>query len=151
MNDWIPRPQERSARPTAATPTTRKVAVVVFAVALLVALALVVAGLAAPAGTTGFFYIALIFVGVGDVLLLQAGLIAASPRSRRAARGGVATVVACVIVVEALASWFLYHLASLYGGTSVGTGQLSVACAAAAVTAACGIGAVIALWRALPR
>ncbi|EHY87239.1 hypothetical protein [Saccharomonospora azurea] len=132
---------------TLAQSAARSVGNTAIGVALLVLVALIWLGLAAPTGIHPFFYFGLIFLGGGAVGLLFAGVGVMAVRSRvpttadlrffQGIRRLVLAMWLCAVVADALGILVVLAIAGGQGSTPLGASTLTVAFATAAVTVIC--------------
>ncbi|GAB2962705.1 hypothetical protein LWP59_18395 [Amycolatopsis acidiphila] len=142
---------------------TRSLSIVAIGLAVLVLAALVWLGVVAPTDTHPLFYFGLIFLGGGAIGLLSSGVGVAAAGSRtpttraldlqffQGIRRLVVAMWLCVIVFDALGVLVVLAVAGGRGSTPVGTGALTVAFAAAAVTVVCAGIASVVMRRLLPK
>ncbi|GHF32758.1 hypothetical protein GCM10017566_01680 [Amycolatopsis bartoniae] len=144
-------------------PATRPVAAMAISVAIVVLVAVIWLGFAAPAGIHPMFYFVLIFLGGGGLSLLFSGVVAVMAGSRvpttpaldlqffAGIRRGVLAMALCAIVMDGLGVLLMLAIAGGRGtGIPVDTAVSTVVFAAAAVTVACVVIASVVLRRVLP-
>lgn len=140
----------------------RSVASAAIGVAVLVLMALIWLGVAAPTDTHPLFYFGLIFLGGGSVGLLLAGSGAVAAGSRvptaeepdlrffQGIRRLVLAMWLCAVVTDALGVLVMLAIAGGRGSTPLSTSTLTVAFATAAITVICGGITSAVMRRVLP-
>lgn len=151
-------------RVTEVASAARPVAATAISVAIVVLVAMIWLGFAAPAGIHPMFYFVLIFLGGGALSLLFSGVVAVLAGSRvpsapaldlqffAGIRRGVLAMALSAIVMDGLGVLLLLAIAGGRGtGIPVDTAVSTVAFAATAVTVACAVIASVVLRRVLPK
>lgn len=139
-----------------------KLGTVLLWVAVLVVVALVWLGFAAPVDTHPLFYFGLILFGGGAVALLFSGVGAAAAGSRSLTtpeldlqffagiRRLVLAMLLCAVVIDVFGVLVMLAIAGGRGSTPLSTGSLAVAFAAAAITVVCAAITSVVMRHQLP-